>query len=374
MASLIIQTDGQLAAGVFQRRVLIGRKPFNAVQFGQRAVSRVHAWIDRDGARYYIADGHSRTGTFVNGQKARGRHLLHDGDVIGIGPEKLVFRAADQLPAMALTFSISEDGTNPDYVDDGILIECECGAPLWVPAAMAGAFGRCAHCNGEINVPGEPPSGIRRPLTPNDSLADMPAITDLGSTEAPPDPLAAEFPSPKPRSQVKEACEICHREIDNKHPKTTCPACAQPYHVKCWMDNHGCVSYGCIHSGVSHPAPLTTAGAPEHQHEEPELPPQTPLEVEPELVAAEPEHHRPFPWDLALLCGSVLGTLLGAVTFGVPALAMAAATTIYGFRGNGGGESTRIAAVSTAICVLGVAIGVFTSMLLWFNGPFAIHH
>jgi hypothetical protein len=49
---------------------------------------------------------------------------------------------------------------------------------------------------------------------------------------------------------------------------------------------------------------------------------------------------------------------------------MAAAALAYAIRGRRDrSHSSRVGAVATAICVIGIAIGVFTSILFWFNGP-----
>ena len=374
MASLIIPSNnGQVAAGVFRRRVLIGRKPFNGVQFEQRAISRVHAWIDVEGKNFYVADAASRAGTTVNGQRTAGKVILHDGDVIGIGAERLIFRTTDKLPDGAISFTISENGTNPDFQDRGILIRCNCGAPLWVPASMAGAYGHCAHCQGEIDVPGDPPAGVRRPLTPNDSIADMPAMDELGNVKRPHDPLAAEFPRPQPKAgAVAQLCGICQKALEAVHATVNCPACSQPYHEKCWEDNGGCAAYGCIQAGMMMPLPPI---APV------EAPPIAARVVEPvpvkhapvKILARQPipdrPVHQPMASDKAVLIGSVVGVILGTFTFGVPALAMAAAALVYAIRGRrDSAHSSRVAAVATAICVIGIAIGIFTSILFWFNG------
>jgi hypothetical protein len=88
-------------------------------------------------------------------------------------------------------------------------------------------------------------------------------------------------------------------------------------------------------------------------------------------VRRSPEH-LVIPWDKAVLIGSVVGVILGTFTFGVPALAMAAAALVSSIRWRRENlHSSRIAAVATAICVIGIAIGVFTSILFWFNGPTA---
>ncbi|HEX4056395.1 MAG TPA: FHA domain-containing protein [Tepidisphaeraceae bacterium] len=366
MASLVIQSGDLVQAATFTRRVLVGRKPFNGVQFGQRVVSRIHAWIDKQEDSFYIADAHSRGGTFVNGHRIEGKTTLHDGDEIRIGPGKMTFHDGDQLPEHSVTFEIAQDGTNPEFQNPGILLACECGAPMWVPASMAGAYGRCAICHGEITVPGEPASGIRRPLTPNDSIVNMPAITEpveLGSSARPFDPLAADLPQPQPQPAAR-ICSICQSPILQGDATTACPECSQTYHAECWRENRGCAAYGCTHVGA-----LDVPTAPDF------IPAAAEAPLDDLAVAASSASERPampkgqpFPWDFALLGGSVFGSVIGAFTFGVPALAVGAASAIYAIRRRNG--SHRIAAVSALICLVGVAFDVEVSRFLWFNVPF----
>ena len=362
MASLVIQSEEALQAARFTKRVLIGRKPFNGVQLGQRIVSRIHAWIDLDEAGFHIRDARSRGGTFVNGQRTEGQVVLHDGDIIKVGITKIRFQETDELPEGAVTFHIADDGTNPEFADPGILIACnDCGAPMWVPASMAGAFGRCAICSAEINVPGEPPSGIRRPLTPNDSIVDMPAIKEpvqLGESARPPrDPLAAEFPAPQPAAAAK-VCGVCQSPILAGDAITQCSNCSQSYHTECWHENHGCAAYGCPQVGAL---------------DQPALPEAEPVDIGPQIEEAlaarmgielPPLPEQPaFPWDFALLGGSVLGTVIGFFSFGVPAFFVGIAAAIYAARRRDG---RRLAALSALICLFGVACGVVTTCL-WLN-------
>jgi hypothetical protein len=360
MASLVIHSGDLVQAASFSKRVLIGRKAFNGVQFGQRVVSRIHAWIDGEGDSFYIADARSRGGTFVNGQRIEGKTTLHDGVEIKIGPAKMTFHETDALPEGAVTFEIAQDGSNPEFKNPGILIACACGAPMWVPAAMAGAYGRCAICKGEINIPGEPPSGIRRPLTPNDSIVDMPALSqpvELGSSARPFDPLAADLPRPRPQPAAR-ICNICQSLLLPGDATTACPECSQTYHAECWNENHGCAAYGC-----------TKVGALDMQALNESSPTVDPDLMEAPALAAPPEGNaaQPFPWDFALLGGSVFGSVIGAFTFGVPALAVGAASAVYAMRRRNG--SQRVAAVSAVICVFGVALDVVVSRFLWFNVP-----
>jgi hypothetical protein len=357
MASLVIHSEEPIQAASFSKRVLIGRKPFNGVQFGQRIVSRIHAWIDKDGDSFCIRDAHSRGGTFVNGNRTEGKTILHDGDEIQIGTSKMTFRQTDALPDHAVTFYIAEDGTNPDFEDPGILITCAaCGAPMWVPASMAGAFGRCSICGGEITVPGEPASGIRRPLTPNDSIVDMPAISqpvDLGDFARPPDPLAAHFPQPKPAASAARTCAVCQSPILPEDPTTQCSSCSQVYHTECWRENHGCAAYGCPQVGVLDVPPTTQV-------------PEPAIAAKSEIPPNLENQRRPFPWDFALLGGSVIGSIVGAFTFGLPALVVGALSVIYAVRRRDGNH--RVATLSAVICLFGVAGGVITSSFI-FNVP-----
>jgi pSer/pThr/pTyr-binding forkhead associated (FHA) protein len=57
-------------------------------------VSRAHAQVERMGAEWAIIDdGLSRNGTFVNGERLRGRRRLSNADVVRCGDTVLIFRA-----------------------------------------------------------------------------------------------------------------------------------------------------------------------------------------------------------------------------------------------------------------------------------------
>jgi hypothetical protein len=370
MASLVIQSGDLIQAASFTKRVLIGRKAFNGVQFGQRVVSRIHAWIDKDGDSFYIADARSRGGTLVNDQRIEAKTTLHNGDEVKIGPAKMTYYDTDALPEGSVTFEIAEDGTNPEFENPGILLSCSCGAPMWVPASMAGAYGRCAICQGEINVPGEPTSGIRRPLTPNDSIVDMTVITqpvELGSSARPIDPLAADMPAPQPQPAAR-VCGICQSQILPGESTATCPDCSQSYHAECWRENRGCAAYGCGQVGALDDQ-ITADPVPAASDLDDLAVAAKSATGSARLEPAQSAHDakQQFPWDFALLGGSVFGSVLGAFTFGVPPLAVGAASAVYAIRTRNG--SQRIATVSAVICVFGVALGVVISRFVWFNVP-----
>jgi hypothetical protein len=315
MASVVIHSEVPNQAASFSHRVLIGRKAFNGVQFGQRIVSRIHAWIDKDSDNFYIRDARSRGGTFVNSKRTDGKVILHDGDEIKVGTSKMIFHETDELPVGAIVFQVSEKWTNPEFKDPGILIACEaCAAPMWVPATMAGAFGRCAICSGAITVPGEPASGIRRPLTPNDSIVDMPAITELGDTARPVDPLAADFPEPQPAEAARD-CGICQSAIIGGEVTKTCPSCSQTYHAECWNENHGCAAYGCPEVGSLEPVAAPVGAAPLAAAAAISSSPEMSVAARTEIPAPSFDETQRFPWDFLLLGGSVFGTIIGAFTF-----------------------------------------------------------
>jgi len=79
-------TDGQ---------VTVGRREENDVALSWDAeVSRLHAELHRLKGDWAIADdGLSRNGTFVNGERIRGRHRLRDGDRLCFGETVVLFHS-----------------------------------------------------------------------------------------------------------------------------------------------------------------------------------------------------------------------------------------------------------------------------------------
>lgn len=64
------------------------------VRLTDRAVSRPHARIERSEKGYLLLDLNSANGTQINGMPVDQPVLLRDGDEIGLGETRLVFRAA----------------------------------------------------------------------------------------------------------------------------------------------------------------------------------------------------------------------------------------------------------------------------------------
>jgi DNA-binding response OmpR family regulator len=67
------------------RSVTIGRLHGSDVPLADRLVSRRHAVIEKERGQWLIRDAGSRNGTFVNGKRISGPHVLRDGDEIQIG-------------------------------------------------------------------------------------------------------------------------------------------------------------------------------------------------------------------------------------------------------------------------------------------------
>ena len=88
------------------QRVSVGREAGNDLQLGWDAeTSRVHALLERVGGSWTVADDQlSRNGTFVNGNRVRGRRRLNDRDLIRVGSTEIYYRdpaeaSAETAPA-----------------------------------------------------------------------------------------------------------------------------------------------------------------------------------------------------------------------------------------------------------------------------------
>jgi pSer/pThr/pTyr-binding forkhead associated (FHA) protein len=70
---------------------VLGRDPNCQVHLNHPTVSRQHARLDRTGSQHSIRDLGSDNGTFVNSQPLDSTRLLQNGDLIQIGPFRLVY-------------------------------------------------------------------------------------------------------------------------------------------------------------------------------------------------------------------------------------------------------------------------------------------
>jgi predicted component of type VI protein secretion system len=70
-------------------QVTIGRDASNAISINDAEVSRRHSSLTAQGGKFILEDLGSTNGTFVNGQRISGPHVLKPGEIISLG-EKIV--------------------------------------------------------------------------------------------------------------------------------------------------------------------------------------------------------------------------------------------------------------------------------------------
>jgi len=81
------------------RTLSIGRATENDLTLEDDEISRKHAMLINEGGVFEIGDYRTGNGTFVNGQRVKGKKKIQPGDVIGIGKLQLEFREGDEHPA-----------------------------------------------------------------------------------------------------------------------------------------------------------------------------------------------------------------------------------------------------------------------------------
>jgi len=91
--------------------ILIGRDPNNYLPLNHPTVSNQHAKIERRGNQLVIQDLGSTNGTFVNGRRITQMNL-NAGDVVQIGPFKLIWDSQQQQLAQAVGLGHRLDALN----------------------------------------------------------------------------------------------------------------------------------------------------------------------------------------------------------------------------------------------------------------------
>lgn len=94
MPSIQILFNGTIRETIelINEETTVGRKDTNDIRLNNPGVSGIHAKIIREGEDYYIVDGHSTNGTYVNGERISQKQLSY-GDVITIFKHSLKFSA-----------------------------------------------------------------------------------------------------------------------------------------------------------------------------------------------------------------------------------------------------------------------------------------
>ncbi|MGC4085660.1 MAG: FHA domain-containing protein [Vicinamibacterales bacterium] len=92
-AVLVLEDEGDVQEfAIIGPESTIGRADQNQIQIVKPGISRKHAVIEETPDGYLLRDLQSNNGTYVNGERIE-EQLLMDGDVVELGPVKLVFRA-----------------------------------------------------------------------------------------------------------------------------------------------------------------------------------------------------------------------------------------------------------------------------------------
>ncbi|MGE5249135.1 MAG: FHA domain-containing protein [Bacteroidota bacterium] len=87
-------------------QIMIGRDSTNEVAINDAEVSRRHARLTFQGGKYVIEDLGSTNGTFINGQRLSGPHVLKAGDVIALGEQIVMMYDAAILDPGATVASV----------------------------------------------------------------------------------------------------------------------------------------------------------------------------------------------------------------------------------------------------------------------------
>ena len=107
---VIIRPDGKEVEESFTgHQTIVGRHEKCDLRLVDSMVSRNHCLILSEGKRFVVKDLESRNGTWVNGRRIRNRRHIKVGDVIQIGPFRLLFRklgSPDVSPGFAQTQTV----------------------------------------------------------------------------------------------------------------------------------------------------------------------------------------------------------------------------------------------------------------------------
>jgi hypothetical protein len=135
---MFVDADGhQRIVDLGETPLSIGRQAANDIPLAwDSEVSRVHAMLEPMGSEWTVTDdGLSRNGSFVNGERVRGRRRLEDGDYISVGHTLLVFSAA------AVPDSVATEQAHDSLPPDVSAAQRRVLAALCRPAAEHGFAG-----------------------------------------------------------------------------------------------------------------------------------------------------------------------------------------------------------------------------------------
>jgi hypothetical protein len=110
MSGLLVYPIRNTGRSPFPRIVTVGRTKNNDVVLADISISKFHAFFKEEGGQLYLADGESRNGTFVDGQRAlttkQGKAtLLKGGCHVKFGALEFRFIDAKELVALVRQFA-----------------------------------------------------------------------------------------------------------------------------------------------------------------------------------------------------------------------------------------------------------------------------
>jgi pSer/pThr/pTyr-binding forkhead associated (FHA) protein len=195
-------------------RCKVGRDDLNDIVIsGDQSISRFHFVITRDNGQYYVQDGKSRHGTFLNGNQISGPEPIHDGDVLKVGVSLFWFvieaqtAAAGDKPA-PVDVASSQQQHELEFVPHDTQ-----GAPAGMAAAAASAVNNeqtitpqaaewAAAADKANRPPTETATNLPQQLAPGDQLTEL-SPGRAGKTQDMPQP---KFPG-SAESQGDESAE-----------------------------------------------------------------------------------------------------------------------------------------------------------------------
>ena len=92
----------------------IGREASNQIAINDAEISRKHSQLVLQGGKYVLTDLGSTNGTFVNGQRVTGQHVLQPGEVISLGEQiNLLFESVTVNDPNATMLSAGKASARP---------------------------------------------------------------------------------------------------------------------------------------------------------------------------------------------------------------------------------------------------------------------
>lgn len=315
MPILLLDYNGVQRSVPFDGRLTMGRARTCDLVVDHPAISRTHAIFEHLNSAYVVTDMGSKNGIYLEDIRVAGRHTLREGDKLIIGPATISFYVGEPpraIPAPASVPMRSQNAIEPvTPIKDGVILDCTCGTRLWIPREMIGGRGQCPKCRRTV---------------------------DLIDPDAP----------------VKSICSICQWEISGNQARHVCPNCGLIFHEECWQENRGCSAYGCSQVGVL-----------DRRDDEATVDLPAPFLIDEEVghPPMQSYQHR-FPWEFAILGGSIVLALLGLLLFGGLSIITGTVAVIFYLRHR---RSTHRFAIFAAIAVsvLGLLTGLVVSQIWW---------